>query len=88
VLTMVLRFADDSGLSLVLGGKLNWNPTALINVFAIVILAATLFSAFSLAITCIVKTRERFMGVGQVLTMPLFFASNAINPTTMMHIWL
>jgi ABC-2 type transport system permease protein len=35
-----------------------------------------------------VKTRERFMGVGQVLTMPLFFASNAIYPTAMMPGWL
>jgi ABC-2 type transport system permease protein len=35
-----------------------------------------------------VKTRERFMGVGQVLTMPLFFASNAIYPTAIMPDWL
>jgi len=28
------------------------------------------------------------MGVGQVLTMPLFFASNAVYPTTMMPAWL
>lgn len=28
------------------------------------------------------------MGVGQVLTMPLFFASNAIYPTSMMPSWL
>jgi ABC-2 type transport system permease protein len=28
------------------------------------------------------------MGVGQVLTMPLFFASNAIYPTTIMPGWL
>ena len=34
------------------------------------------------------KTRERFMGVGQVLTMPLFFASNAIYPTAIMPDWL
>jgi hypothetical protein len=34
------------------------------------------------------KTRERFMGVGQVLTMPLFFASNAIYPTAIMPGWL
>ncbi|MDP4078684.1 hypothetical protein [Acidovorax sp. A1169] len=39
---------------------------------------AALFSIFSLMTACIVKTRERFMGIGQVLTMPLFFASNAI----------
>ncbi len=28
------------------------------------------------------------MGVGQVLTMPLFFASNAIYPTSLMPNWL
>ena len=67
---------------------MNSRPLALINVFVIVILAATLFSTFSLIIACIVKTRERFMGVGQVLTMPLFFASNAIYPTAIMPAWL
>jgi ABC-2 type transport system permease protein len=75
-------------LALLLGVKLNWSPLALLNVLAIVILAATLFSTFSLIIACIVKTRERFMGVGQVLTMPLFFASNAIYPTDIMPTWL
>jgi ABC-2 type transport system permease protein len=35
-----------------------------------------------------VKTRERFMGIGQVLTMPMFFASNAIYPISMMPSWL
>lgn len=76
------------GLSLFLGVKLNWSPFALLNVILIVVLAATLFSTFSLVIACIVKTRERFMGVGQVLTMPLFFASNAIYPTDIMPDWL
>jgi ABC-2 type transport system permease protein len=28
------------------------------------------------------------MGIGQVLTMPLFFASNAIYPLSMMPTWL
>jgi ABC-2 type transport system permease protein len=75
-------------LSLLLGVKLNWSPLALLNVLIIVVLASTLFSTFSLIIACIVKTRERFMGVGQVLTMPLFFASNAIYPTDIMPGWL
>jgi len=75
-------------LSLFLGVKLNWSPLALLNVVVLVVLAATLFSTFSLIIACIVKTRERFMGVGQVLTMPLFFASNAIYPTSIMPDWL
>ncbi|MDD4162536.1 MAG: ABC transporter permease [Methanothrix sp.] len=30
------------------------------------------------------KTRERFMGLGQALIMPLFFASNAPYPIDMM----
>lgn len=75
-------------ISAFLGVKINWNPLAIINVILIVILAATLFATVSLIIACIVKTRERFMGVGQVLTMPLFFASNAIYPTAMMPDWL
>lgn len=33
-------------------------------------------------------TRERFMGVRQVLTMPQFFASNAIYPLELMPDWL
>ena len=47
-----------------------------------------LFSTLSLIIACIVKTRERFMGIGQVLTMPIFFASNAIYPLSLMPAWL
>jgi ABC-2 type transport system permease protein len=43
-------------------------------------------SAESFAV--VVKTRERFMGIGQVLTMPLFFASNAIYPIDIMPRWL
>jgi len=35
-----------------------------------------------------VKSRDRFMGIGQVLTMPLFFASNAIYPISIMPAWL
>jgi hypothetical protein len=30
------------------------------------------------------KTRERFMSIGEVLTMPIVFASNAIYPLSLM----
>lgn len=30
------------------------------------------------------KSRERFMGIGQAIIMPLFFASNALYPVTIM----
>jgi ABC-2 type transport system permease protein len=75
-------------LALVLGVKMNWTVAGLFGVLAAVILGAALFSALSLIIASLVKTRERFMGMGQVLTMPLFFASNAIYPISMMPGWL
>jgi ABC-2 type transport system permease protein len=75
-------------LALALGVKMNWNPLALLGVLLIVMLGAAFFSTFSLIIACLVKTRERFMGIGQVLTMPLFFASNAIYPISIMPAWL
>jgi ABC-2 type transport system permease protein len=75
-------------LALILSVHIDWNPLALLGVAAMVVLGAALFSTFSLIIACIVKTRERFMGIGQVLTMPMFFASNAIYPISMMPGWL
>jgi ABC-2 type transport system permease protein len=75
-------------LSLLLGVHLNWNPAALLGIVVFVFLGSALFSTFSLIVACIVKTRERFMGIGQILTMPLFFASNAIYPIAIMPSWL
>ncbi len=75
-------------LAVLLGVRLSWSPLHLSGAVALVLLGAMVFSSFSLSVACIVKTRERFMGVGQVLTMPLFFASNAIYPTSLMPGWL
>ncbi|EON15287.1 ABC transporter permease [Pandoraea communis] len=63
-------------------------PLAIVMVICSVCIGACIFSTFSLVIACLVKTRERFMGIGQVLTMPLFFASNAIYPLDLMPPWL
>ncbi len=75
-------------LSLLLNVHLLWQPLNLIGILFVIIISAALFSTFSLIVACIVKTRERFMGIGQVLTMPLFFASNAIYPIAIMPDWL
>jgi ABC-2 type transport system permease protein len=75
-------------LAWILGVHVAWNPLNLLGVIVIVILGAACFSTFSLIIACLVKTRERFMGIGQVLTLPLFFASNAIYPILLMPAWL
>jgi len=75
-------------LALLVGVHINWSVPAVLGVVLVVILGSALFSTFSLIIACIVRTRERFMGIGQLLTMPLFFASNAIYPISIMPGWL
>lgn len=64
------------------------DPQAILGVLGSVLLGSAVFSTFSLIVACIVKTRERFMGIGQLLTMPMFFASNAIYPLELMPGWL
>jgi len=68
--------------------KLRFGVFELAGVVLAVMLGSAVFSTFSLIIACLVKSRERFMGIGQVLTMPLFFASNAIYPLILMPPWL
>ncbi|HZL61215.1 MAG TPA: ABC transporter permease [Pseudolabrys sp.] len=75
-------------LALLLGVGISLNPLSILGVAAAIMLGSALFSTLSLIIACIVKTRERFMGIGQVLTMPIFFASNAIYPLSLMPDWL
>jgi len=70
--------------ALLMGAHLRLTPGPILGALLFVVLGAAVFSTFSLAIACLVKTRERFMGIGQVLTMPLFFASNAIYPLSLM----
>ena len=67
---------------------LNLDLLNIAGVLSVVVLGSAIFSTFSLIIACMVKSRERFMGIGQLLTMPLFFASNAIYPISMMPDWL
>jgi len=75
-------------LAIILGIQLSFTPLHILGVTALIWLGSALFSTFSLIIACLVKTRERFMGIGQVLTMPIFFASNAIYPIEIMPRWL
>ena len=75
-------------LALLLGVGIDLHPLSILGVAAAIVLGSALFSTLSLIIACIVRTRERFMGIGQVLTMPIFFASNAIYPLSLMPRWL
>lgn len=75
-------------LALMLRIHLDFRIQNVLAVIGFIILGSALLSTFSLAVACLVKTRERFMGIGQVLTMPLFFASNAIYPIATMPGWV
>jgi ABC-2 type transport system permease protein len=75
-------------LSAILGVALNWNPLHLIGTVAAVLLGAAFFATVSMTIAGLANTRERLMGIGQAITMPLFFASNALYPLSVMPGWL
>lgn len=74
--------------SLIIGIKLNMTFFSVLGVVLIIMLGAGFFTGFSMVIASIVKTRERFLGIGQIITLPLFFASNAIYPISIMPTWL
>ncbi|MGW5236469.1 ABC transporter permease [Streptomyces nodosus] len=71
-----------------LGVALTWNPLRLLGVAAAVVLGSAFFSCLSMTIAGIVLTRDRLMGIGQAITMPLFFGSNALYPVAVMPGWL
>ncbi|WP_316761280.1 ABC transporter permease [Streptomyces herbicida] len=71
-----------------LGVAMTWNPLRLLGVAAAVVLASAFFSCLSITIAGIVLNRDRLMGFGQAITMPLFFGSNALYPVSIMPGWL
>ncbi len=75
-------------LALVLGVQVRWSVGAVVGSLLTVVVGASFFATVSMLLAIAVKTRERFMGLGQVVTMPLFFASNAIYPVDIMPGWL
>ena len=75
-------------LALLLGIGVDLVPIHIVGTILFIALGSMLFSTLSLIMACLVKTRERFMGIGQVMTMPIFFASNAIYPISLMPHWL
>lgn len=75
-------------LSVIIGTGVILSPVNLVGVVIVVLLLAMCFSSLSMVIASIARSRERMMGLSQVITFPLFFASNAIYPTSIMPPWL
>ncbi len=75
-------------LSAVLGVALDLNVLHLLGSFVMVMLGSAFFACLSMTVAGVVMKRDRLMGIGQLMTMPLFFASNALYPVAIMPAWL
>jgi ABC-2 type transport system permease protein len=71
-----------------IGVHLSWNPLNIVGCFVVVMLGSAFFSCLSMTVAGVVLKRDRLMGIGQMITMPLFFASNALYPVSIMPAWL
>ena len=64
------------------------NPLKLIGAAIVLVLGSAFFSCLSMSIAGVALARDRLMGIGQAITMPLFFSSSALYPTWVMPGWL
>jgi ABC-2 type transport system permease protein len=75
-------------LAYLMGVGLTINPLRIVAAMGIVMLGAAFFACLSMTLAGLVRSRDRLMGIGQAITMPLFFASNALYPANVMPAWL
>ena len=75
-------------LSALLGVHLRWSPLSLAGTVLVIVLGSAFFATLSVSIAGLALSRERLMGIGQAITMPLFFGSNALYPVNLMPGWL
>jgi ABC-2 type transport system permease protein len=72
----------------VFGIAVRWSLTGVLGVLVMLMLGTAAFACMSMLLAAVVKERERFMGIGQLIMMPLFFASSALYPLAIMPAWL
>ncbi len=87
-LRSVIQAAVVVVLSAILGVALTGNPLKLIATAFVVVLGSAFFSCLSMTIAGLALRRDRLMGIGQAITMPLFFSSSALYPVKIMPGWL
>ncbi len=75
-------------LAAILGVTMTADPLNLLGAAAILVLGSAFFCCLSIVIAGLALSRERLMGIGQAITMPLFFGSNALYPVDLMPGWL
>jgi ABC-2 type transport system permease protein len=74
--------------AVLLGVSFTTNPLRILGAALIVVLGAGFFASLSMTIAGLALSRDRLMGIGQAITMPLFFASNALYPVKIMPGWV
>jgi len=84
----VAQVVGVMALAYVMGVGLTVNPLRILAAMAVVMLGAAFFACLSMTLAGLVRNRDRLMGIGQAITMPLFFASNALYPVDVMPSWL
>jgi ABC-2 type transport system permease protein len=72
----------------VAGIGVRWSVDGVFGTLALLMLGTAAFACMSMLLAAVVKERERFMGIGQLIMMPLFFASSALYPLGVMPGWL
>jgi ABC-2 type transport system permease protein len=70
------------------GIHVRWRVDGIVGTLALLMLGTAAFACMSMLLAAGVKERERFMGIGQLIMMPLFFASSALYPLSVMPGWL
>ena len=70
------------------GISIRWSVGGVLGALTLLVLATAGFACLSMILASLVRTRERFMGIGQMVMMPLFFASSALYPLAIMPAWL
>ena len=72
----------------ILGVSFTHNPLKLIGAAIVLVMGSAFFACLSMSIAGVALARDRLMGIGQAITMPLFFSSSALYPTYVMPGWL
>jgi ABC-2 type transport system permease protein len=72
----------------VAGIGLKWSVQGVLGALVLLAIGTGAFACLSMTIASLVRERERFMGIGQLVMMPLFFASSALYPLAVMPGWL
>jgi ABC-2 type transport system permease protein len=70
------------------GIPVRWSADGVAGTLALLMLGTAAFACMSMLLAAGVRERERFIGIGQLIMMPLFFASSALYPLRVMPGWL